>query len=245
MPGDRLGVIVGSSVGPEDVVPSAGLVAVDVPGRTGAVGAVAARVDGSLAVIARHGVGAQRPAHLVDHVANLRALAALGCRRILALGSTGSLRGDWGLGTVVVPDDLFAPWSNPVWFDDLRAHAAPAFDPGWRRLVVEAWRASATAPVHDGGVYVQTRGPRFETPAEIRFYATVGDVVGMTVASEAILAQQAGLPYAALCVVDNLGNGLEPAPLSFAGFRRGVEANRAALVRDVRALLGRLAGVSP
>ncbi len=59
-----------------------------------------------------------------------------------------------------------------------------------------------------GGVYVQTRGPRIETVAEVEELATIADVVGMTVASEATLACELGVDFAALCTVDNYANGL-------------------------------------
>ena len=81
--------------------------------------------------------------------------------------------------------------------------------------MIEAWRASGQAP-RDGGVYWQTRGPRFETPAEIRLIAAHADVVGMTIASECIVAGELGLDYAALCVVDNLANGIGAGELDVA-----------------------------
>jgi 5'-methylthioadenosine phosphorylase len=90
-------------------------------------------------------------------------------------------------------------------------------------------------------VYAQTRGPRFETPAEVRALTRVADLVGMTVASECILTSEVGLPYAAICVVDNLANGLGDAPLTLDEFRAGVAANRDRLVADLDALLPRLA----
>jgi purine nucleoside phosphorylase len=69
------------------------------------------------------------------------------------------------------------------------------------------------API-DGGVYWQTIGPRFETPAEIRMIAPHADLVGMTIASECVIAGELGLEYAAICVVDNLANGLAEGQLS-------------------------------
>ena len=56
------------------------------------------------------------------------------------------------------------------------------------RVVQDTWDAH-DAPVLDGGVYWQTTGPRFETPAEIRVLATFADVVGMTVGSECVAAR--------------------------------------------------------
>ena len=73
--------------------------------------------------------------------------------------------------------------------------------------MIAAWSDGGQAP-RDGGVYWQARGPRFETPAEIRLMAAHADVVGMTIASECVVAGELGLDYAALCVVDNLANGL-------------------------------------
>ena len=58
----------------------------------------------------------------------------------------------------------------------------------------------------DGGVYVQTHGPRFETAAEIRQVAGFADVVGMTCCHEATLCKEIALPYAVICVVDNMAN---------------------------------------
>ena len=91
----------------------------------------------------------------------------------------------------------------------------PGFDrePGASE-VLTAWEAWGTTALHDGGVYWQTNGPRFETPAEIRLIAAHADLVGMTMASECIVAGELGLPYAAICVVDNLANGIAAELLS-------------------------------
>ena len=59
-----------------------------------------------------------------------------------------------------------------------------------------------------GGIYVQTRGPRIETVAEVAALAKIADIVGMTVASEATLACELGMDFAALCTIDNYANGL-------------------------------------
>jgi 5'-methylthioadenosine phosphorylase len=66
-----------------------------------------------------------------------------------------------------------------------------------------------------GGTYVQTRGPRIETIAEVKTLAKFADIVGMTVASEATLACELEMEFAALCMVDNYANGLGTEVLSF------------------------------
>jgi 5'-methylthioadenosine phosphorylase len=180
------------------------------------------------------------PAHRVDHHANVAALCAAGCDRVLALASVGSLR-QWPVGTRVVPFDVYAPQVNPSYHDDVLGHRVPGFDEAWRDAVLAAWEEATDTPVMDGGVYAQTTGPRFESPAEVRALAVHADVVGMTVASEMVLAGEAGLAYAALCTVDNLANGLAEARLTLADVEDGSLTNRNPMVADLRAVLPLLA----
>jgi 5'-methylthioadenosine phosphorylase len=191
-------------------------------------------------ILERHGLDGFVPAHRVDHHANLGALVAAGCDRVLGLSSVGSLRPDWPVGTVVAPDDFYAPLVNVSRFDDARGHRVPGFDLTWRRTVVEAWRGATATPVVDGGVYAQTVGPRFETRAEVRALAAAADVVGMTAASECVLAPEYGLAYASICIVDNLANGLEAEPLTIEEYRRAAAVNRVRLADDLRALVAAL-----
>jgi 5'-methylthioadenosine phosphorylase len=210
----RIGLIVGSSAA----------------GRGGKEIVAVAERHGA-AVLQRHGAAEYRLPHLIDHAANLRSLLEAGCDRALALGSVGSLRPELGVGSLVCPDDFIALTTTVTSFDDPRGHALPGFDPGWRAGLLAAWEASDAAPLRDGGVYWQTSGPRFETPAEIALIAAHADLVGMTVASECIVAGELGLPYAAVCMVDNLANGIEAQPLSPEELERHREAN-AVLLRD-------------
>jgi 5'-methylthioadenosine phosphorylase len=204
--------------------------------------AVAVLDCGSHVVLQRHGLDRYTPAHLLRHVDNLAAVAALGCDRVLALSSVGGLRVDVGVGTVLVPDDFIALHTSVSSFDDARGHQVPGFDRAWRSRVVDAWvRTRASATVHDGGVYWQTFGPRFETPAEIRFIAQFADVVGMTVASECVLAAELELAYAAVCIVDNLANGIGVHELTVEEFEDGKAANRAAVIAALDALVPELA----
>ena len=100
--------------------------------------------------------------------------------------------------------------------------------------------ASGGTPVEDGGVYWQTNGPRFETPAEIRLLAAHADLVGMTMASECIVAGELGLSYAAICVVDNLANGIGDAPLDVEGLEADRAENASRLAGALEALLPEL-----
>lgn len=205
--------------------------------------AVAAAEHGA-AIVQRHGAG-DGPyvlPHRIDHEANLRPLAEQGVDRVLAISSVGSLKPELPVGTLVCPDDFIALHLDHSIFDDARAHSAPSFDQALRTEAIEAWAAGGQQPV-DGGVYWQAIGPRFETPAEIRLIAAHADVVGMTVGSECVVAGELGLSYAALCMVDNLANGLGPAQLSVAELERDRAANAAFLRDGLEAVLPRLGAV--
>ncbi len=202
-----------------------------------------AAAEHGAAIVQRHGAdGEFALPHEIDHVANLKALVDQGCDRVLAIASVGSLRTDLPVGSLLCPDDFIALHVSDSIFADARAHSAPAFAAHWRAELLAAWAEGAEAPI-DGGVYWQTIGPRFETPAEIRMLAAHADVVGMTVASECVIAGELGLEYAAVCVVDNLANGLAEGKLSVAAMEadRLINANR---VRDgLAAVLPRLGAV--
>jgi 5'-methylthioadenosine phosphorylase len=195
---------------------------------------------GGSVVVYRHGVERDVPPHRVDHAAHLRALVDLGCDRVLGISSVGSLHADLPVGTVVVPDDFIALDSPPVVADESNQHVVPGFDPDWRAAVLAAWRRVATRPAVDGGIYWQTNGPRFETPAEVRLAAGAATVIGMTMASECVAANQLGVAYAGVCVVDNLANGVADVTLRVEDYREAATANAARLRADVDAVLAEL-----
>ncbi len=202
----------------------------------------AAAAEHGAAVVQRHGGGDYVLPHEIDHAANLRALAEQGCDRVLAIASVGSLDAALAVGSLVCPDDFIALHLGLSSFEDERAHRAPAFDRAWRAEVIEAWRASG-GELRDGGVYWQTIGPRFETPAEIRLISPHADVVGMTIAAECIVAGELGLSYAAICAVDNLANGIGSKPLEIIELEAARAANALQLHDGLAAVLPRLGAV--
>ncbi len=206
--------------------------------------AAAAAAQGA-AIVQRHRAadGTFVLPHAIDHEAALRPLLEQGCDRVLAIGSVGSLRPEGlGVGSLVCPDDFIALNLGDSIFGDARAHSAPGFSRHWREQVVAAWSEGGQAP-RDGGVYWQARGPRFETPAEIRLMAAHADVVGMTIATECVVAGELGLDYAALCVVDNLANGLGEGTVSTEAMEADRLVNAERLREGLAAVLPRLGAV--
>src|SRR5205809_7110415 len=127
----------------------------------------------------------------------------------------------------------------PTFYDDPLLQSTPSPHSSVPAALSEAAK-DPKAGVRERGRYRQTTGPRPETRAEIAFFKSIGDVVGMTMASEATLASELGIPYASLCTVDNFAHGIVDEPLTFETIRETQRAN-AALTRTVVAgALGRL-----
>ena len=235
--GERLALIYGYSL-PEGTDPIDGKrIEIDAGGAL-----PVEAIDGDdLVAIPRHGFDRRIPPHLVDHRANIKAVCQLGCNRVLALGSAGSLHEDLKVGTLICPEDFYAPEIAPSFYRDPRGHSIPSFDAEWRRVVISAWESLTDTKVEDGGVYAQTIGPRFETPAEVKVLAEAADMVGMTIAAEAILAGEAALAYAAVCSIDNLANGIDERRLTVDEYRRGRDRTAETVAGGLRYVLPALA----
>ena len=163
---------------------------------------------GDIVILMRHQRG--RPPHRINFRANLSAMAIAGVDRIVAFGSSGSLKKSIPPGTMMIPTDYISLTDIPSIHDHGIEHVRPELP----RALAE--KLSAAVPeARLGGVYVQTRGPRIETVAEVAALAGIADVVGMTVASEATLACELRMDFAALCTIDNYANGLGTEVLTY------------------------------
>ena len=190
-----------------------------------------------VAFLARHGRGHAIPPHRVNHKANLWALKNAGATAVLATSSVGSLKQPIRPGTFLVPHDYVAFWNVPTFFDDEVRHVTPVLDDRLRKRLVAAARRTGARVSARGGVYVQATGPRLETKAEIAFFKRLGDVVGMTIASEATLAAELELPYAALCSVDNYCHGIGGSTLTYEEIARTQGRTARATERILAAVL--------
>lgn len=161
--------------------------------------------------------GVHLPPHAVNYRANIAALKSLGVSAIFASFAVGSLRRDWSPGTLALLDDFvdFTSGRATTFFDDRAVHCdmTTPYCPQLRALLRES-AADFQIEIQDGAVYLCANGPRFETPAEIRFFAQMADVVGMTGCPEIALAREANLAYAGVAIVTNFAAGLLPQPLT-------------------------------
>ncbi len=140
----------------------------------------------------------------------IRLFARLGCRTVILTGSVGSLRETLGPGNVaVVRDHVNLASASPFagrHYDEFGPRfvaGADAYDADLRERAEEL--AEPLGFMLKNVVYVSVPGPQFETPAEAHALASLGgDVVGMSVPNEVLVARQAGLRVLALCAVTNV-----------------------------------------
>jgi purine-nucleoside phosphorylase len=161
-----------------------------------------ARVGTSRVILARgrvHLYEGHAPKALVH---GIRVAAAAGCRVAVLTNAAGVLNTRWPVGsTALIADQINMTGISPL---EGAAHVDLS-DLYSRRLRLQVGGGLPE------GVYVGTHGPEFETPAEIRAYASMGaDLVGMSTVLEAIAAKQAGMEVLGISLITNLAAGLAP-----------------------------------
>lgn len=160
----------------------------------------------NLAYIQRHGKSNSVPPHKINHRANMAAFGELGIKKVIGINSAGSLRSKTRPGAIIIPKDYID--FNPVsFFEKEIKHAVPGLDKELRGRLAKIAKKEKISYT-DWEIYYQTRGPRLETKAEVSMIKNYAQIVGMTMGSEATLAKETGIKYAAVCSVDNYANGI-------------------------------------
>jgi len=223
------GVICGTSLLDSDLFS-------DLPERTVETdrGTVRMRAGDSYFVLQRHASEeGYRAPHEINHHAHMLAFRNLDVEVLVSIQSAGTLTRSIPPGSFAIPHDFLNPWQTHTFYPDRRGHRAVSFDDPLRKQIREALKEKNIGFTEEA-VYVQTRGPRFESPAEGRMLTEYGDIVGMTAAAELILAREQGLRYATLCSVDNFVNGIEGTSVDYEDFQEQVEQHRSSVVYAVR-----------
>ncbi|MBX3096729.1 MAG: MTAP family purine nucleoside phosphorylase [Fimbriimonadaceae bacterium] len=204
----KIGLIGGTGVGSR--LQSMGGQSLLVPTPYGPMrGLIQSRSGYRAVVVARHSTGHKTPPHDVNYRAIAWGLKSLGVRGVFSTAAVGSLRTDWGPGTLAVCNDMIdMTYRNLTMFERGVKHVDVS-SPFPAHPSLAASVAKCTGGEVRFGTYLGSNGPRYETPSEIRMMQSWGgDVVGMTASSEAIAMAETGVPYACLAVVTNLGCGL-------------------------------------
>lgn len=168
--------------------------------------------------------------HRINHHANLQALQDLGVTCVIGINSTGSLKTNLHPGMIVIPDDFITLAATPSIYHNKAVHITPSLNEAVRQKLITAAH-DCNLDVVETGIYWQVAGPRLETRAEIRMMSHFADIVGMTMAHEAVAALELGLPYASACSIDNFGNGLVEKPLGMEEIIAGTRKNADMMMR--------------
>lgn len=174
-----------------------------------------------MAFLRRHGEKHTVPPHLINYRANIWALKQMGVKKILATGAVGSISADYRIGDMALVDQfLDFTKSRPQTFYEggeqgvLHVDVTEPYCPDLRQKILGSSEALGLK-LKNGGVYVCTEGPRFETPAEIKMFKLLGGhLVGMTGVPEVVLARELGMCYAAIALVTNEAAGISKEPLT-------------------------------
>ena len=159
-------------------------------------------------ILSRHGKDHSITPTGVNNCANIQALKDQGCTHILATTACGSLREEIGRGHFVIPDQFidYTRHRKVSFYENFEngelKHTAMAdpFDFLLRKKIIES-AGELGLVCHPEGTVITIEGPRFSTRAESNMYRVWGaDIVNMSTAPETVLANEAGIPYAAIAI---------------------------------------------
>ena len=159
-------------------------------------------------ILSRHGRDHSILPSQINNRANLWAIKKLGCSHILATTACGSLREEINRGDLVILDQFIDfTRHREVTFHDEFANGelkhtpmAYPFNNDLRQKLIDNAR-DLKLNYHPKGTVITIEGPRFSTRAESKMYRLWGaHVINMSIAPECILANELGIPYAAVAL---------------------------------------------
>lgn len=158
--------------------------------------------------LSRHGREHTLPPSQINNPANIHALKQLGCTHIIATTACGSLREEIGRSHMVILDQFidFTRFRKNTFHDKFEPHQpihtgmAEPFAKELREIIIQS-AEELKFPYHKTGTVITIEGPRFSTRAESNMFRQWGaDVINMSTAPECMLANEAGIPYAAIAL---------------------------------------------
>ena len=205
----RIGIIGGSGLDDPDILGESQDLEIETPYGVPSSPLRSGRIAGKdVLLLARHGREHTHTPSGVNYRANIWALKEAGCDCILATTACGSLRQEIARGHLVILDQFidFTRHRSITFHDEfepgkaVHTPMAEPFDQRLRTLLLDACGLCGVDH-HPAGTVVTIEGPRFSTRAESNMFRLWGaDVINMSIAPECILANEAGVPYAAVAM---------------------------------------------
>ena len=205
----RIGIIGGSGLENPDILKSPVEKQVNTPYGEASSSLLSGAFSGTeIVLLSRHGRFHTITPSEVNYRANIFALKEAGCTHIVSSTACGSLREDIQRGDLVIPDQFidFTRHRNSTFFEEFppgkmgHTPMADPFDINLRNTIISSARKIGLS-IHEKGTLLTIEGPRFSTRAESKMFRLWGaDIINMSVAPEVILANEIGLPYAAIAM---------------------------------------------
>lgn len=193
-------------------------------------------INENTAFIPRHGKDRNIPPHQINHRENIMALKKLNVENIISVTSVGSLNSSLKPSTILIPQDYINFQNIPTFFDKKIFHIVPSLNEDLRKMIIKT-AENIGINVIKKGIYIQTKGPRLETKAEINVLKNWGDVVGMTMASEATLAKELEINYANISIVENYCHGITEESLSMTEILKNAKKNSETVKKLILAVI--------
>jgi len=148
---------------------------------------------------------------LKDATFPIRVFKALGVEKLLISNASGGLNPEQKIGDLMLIEDhihLFP--DNPLRgknIEELGPRFPDMSDPYSRDFRKLALKLAKKHNIDlQEGVYVGTSGPTYETPAEYKYFRSIGaDAVGMSTTPETIVARHANMDVLAVSVISDMG----------------------------------------
>ena len=200
----KIGIIGGSGLEKPDILRSPEHKTVKTKYGSPSSSLLCGKIDGrDIVILSRHGEGHTIPPSHVNNRANILALKEEGCTHIIVTTACGSLREEIGRGDLVVPDQFidFTRRRELTFFDEFEpgkmghTQMADPFNENLRQIIISSAR-DLHLKIHEKGTVITIEGPRFSTRAESVLFRQWGaDLINMSIAPEAILANEIDIPY--------------------------------------------------
>ena len=150
-----------------------------------------------------------------DVVLPLRVTHLLGAKTVVLTNAVGAINADYSVGDFVLNVDYISSFvpsplvgENIDKLGDRFVDMSDAFDEELNGIV-EKVAGENNIPIHRG-VMVQTTGPQYESPTEIKMFRSLGaDTVGMSTVVETIAARHMGMRVCSVSCVTNMAAGMQ------------------------------------
>jgi len=242
----KIGIIGGSGLDEPDFLENYKEIEVDTPFGKPSSPIVTGKLKGvDVFIISRHGRKHEFPPTQVNNRANIFALKDQGCKFILATTAVGSLREEIKRGDFVILDQFidFTTQRKVTFFEKfefgpIHTSMPNPFSEILRKKLIQSCQ-DCGVNYHKKGTVMTIEGPRFSTIAESRMFQKLGaDIINMSTAPEAILANEAEVPYAVVAMTtdyDSWKSGEEAVTWDgiLETFKKNIEKVKQVLVRTI------------